>query len=36
MTLELIKPVSFEGFLDVVRKIDDYWLSLNINATDKE
>ncbi|NQT94719.1 MAG: response regulator [Lentisphaerae bacterium] len=26
----LVKPVSFEGFLDVVRKIDDYWISLNI------
>lgn len=26
----LVKPVSFEGFLDVVRKIGDYWISLNI------
>jgi len=26
----LVKPVSFEGFLDVVDKIDSYWLSLNI------
>ncbi|HNQ66885.1 MAG TPA: response regulator [Bacteroidales bacterium] len=31
----LIKPVSFEGFIDVVRKIDDYWFSLNINAPEK-
>ena len=26
----LVKPVSFEGFLDVVGKINDYWLTLNI------
>jgi len=26
----LVKPVSFVGFLDVVRQIDDYWLSLNV------
>lgn len=26
----LVKPVSFEGFLGVVRKIEGYWLSLNI------
>jgi two-component system response regulator len=26
----LVKPVSFEGFLNVVDKIDEYWLSLNI------
>ncbi len=28
----LMKPVSFEGFIEVVRKIDDYWFSLNIEA----
>ncbi len=28
----LLKPVSFEGFVDVVKKIDDYWFSLNIGA----
>lgn len=28
----LLKPVSFDGFVDVVRKIDDYWFSLNITA----
>lgn len=28
----LLKPVSFDGFTDVVKKIDDYWFSLNINA----
>lgn len=26
----LVKPVSFNGFLDVVRKIEDYWLWLNV------
>jgi CheY-like chemotaxis protein len=28
----LVKPVSFEGFLDVVKRIDDYWLTLNVPA----
>lgn len=28
----LLKPVSFDGFTEVVRKIDDYWFSLNIGA----
>jgi CheY-like chemotaxis protein len=26
----LVKPVSFAGFLEVVRRIDDYWISLNV------
>ncbi len=26
----LVKPVSFEGFLEVVRKIEGYWISLNV------
>lgn len=26
----LVKPVSFEGFLDVVNELDNYWLSLNV------
>jgi CheY-like chemotaxis protein len=26
----LVKPVSFEGFLKVVRQIHDYWLTLNV------
>ena len=26
----LVKPVSFEGFLDVVKKVTDYWLLLNV------
>ncbi len=28
----LVKPVSFDGFLGVVRSIEDYWLSLNVSA----
>lgn len=28
----LVKPISFSGFLEVVRNICDYWLSLNVNA----
>jgi CheY-like chemotaxis protein len=26
----LVKPVSFEGFLEVVQRIDEYWLTLNV------
>ncbi|MBF0469512.1 MAG: response regulator [Desulfamplus sp.] len=26
----LVKPVSFESFLDVVKKVADYWLILNV------
>lgn len=26
----LVKPVSFEGFLTVVRQIGDYWINLNV------
>ena len=26
----LVKPVSFEGFLGVIKQIEGYWLSLNI------
>jgi two-component system response regulator len=28
----LMKPVSFDGFTEVVAKIDDYWFTLNIGA----
>ena len=28
----LVKPVSFEGFMEVVRKIEGYWLALNIES----
>lgn len=24
------KPVSFEGFLDVVKQVGDYWFTLNV------
>jgi len=26
----LVKPVSFQGFVEVIRKIEDYWLTLNV------
>jgi len=26
----LVKPVSFEGFIEVVKKIGDYWFTLNV------
>ncbi|MCE5182108.1 MAG: response regulator [Betaproteobacteria bacterium] len=26
----LIKPISFEGFVAVIGKVEDYWLTLNI------
>ncbi|KPA16533.1 response regulator receiver domain protein [Candidatus Magnetomorum sp. HK-1] len=25
----LVKPVSYEGFIEMVQKIDEYWLKLN-------
>jgi Response regulators consisting of a CheY-like receiver domain and a winged-helix DNA-binding domain len=28
----LLKPVSFDGFVSVVKKIEDYWFTLNIKA----
>lgn len=28
----LVKPVSFDGFLEVVKHIDEYWLTLNVPA----
>jgi len=28
----LLKPVSFEGFVEVVKKIQDYWFTLNVIA----
>ncbi|MBC8321876.1 MAG: response regulator [Bacteroidetes bacterium] len=27
----LVKPVSFDGFMEVVGKVTDYWLTLNID-----
>lgn len=32
----LLKPVSFNGFTDTVKKIDDYWFTLNISAPDEK
>ena len=32
----LVKPVSFDGFLGVVRQIEGYWLSLNVAPPDGE
>ncbi|MGB8212588.1 MAG: response regulator [Anaerolineales bacterium] len=32
----LVKPVSFDGFLGVVREIDGYWLSLNVAPPESE
>lgn len=29
----LVKPISFDGFLDVVQKISDYWLTLNVSPS---
>ncbi|MES9826150.1 MAG: response regulator [Candidatus Thiodiazotropha endolucinida] len=28
----LVKPVAFTGFVEVVRQIEDYWLTLNVGA----
>jgi CheY-like chemotaxis protein len=32
----LVKPVSFDGFLGIVRQIEGYWLSLNVAPPDGE
>jgi CheY-like chemotaxis protein len=32
----LVKPVSFDGFLGVVRQIEGYWLSLNVAPPESE
>lgn len=32
----LVKPVSFEGFLTVVGKIKEYWLTLNLGPPRKD
>ncbi|MEW8265103.1 MAG: response regulator [Candidatus Thiodiazotropha sp.] len=29
----LVKPVAFTGFIEVVRQIEDYWLTLNVGAS---
>jgi CheY-like chemotaxis protein len=32
----LVKPISFEGFLDVVKQINGYWFSLNVAPPEGE
>jgi CheY-like chemotaxis protein len=32
----LVKPVSFDGFMGVVREIEGYWLSLNVAPPESE
>ncbi|MDZ7843457.1 MAG: response regulator [Anaerolineales bacterium] len=32
----LVKPVSFEGFLSVVGKIKEYWLTINLGPPRKD
>jgi CheY-like chemotaxis protein len=32
----LVKPVSFDGFIGVVRQIEGYWLSLNVGPPENE
>ena len=31
----LVKPVSFNGFLEVVKQISEYWLTLNVGPPDE-
>jgi hypothetical protein len=31
----LVKPITFDGFMDVVKKVDDYWLTLNMPPSDE-
>ncbi len=26
----LVKPVSFDGFLDIIKKVTEYWITLNV------
>jgi CheY-like chemotaxis protein len=30
----IVKPVSFNGFLDVIKQIEGYWISLNVAPPD--
>ncbi len=30
----LMKPIRFEDFVEVIKKITDYWITLNISAPD--
>jgi CheY-like chemotaxis protein len=31
----LVKPISFEGFLKVIRQVGDYWLTLNVGPPEQ-
>jgi CheY-like chemotaxis protein len=30
----LVKPITFDGFMEVVKQVDNYWLSLNVPPPD--
>lgn len=32
----IVKPVSFDGFLDVIREINGYWLTLNVSPPEND
>ena len=32
----IVKPVSFDGFLDVIKQIEGYWISLNVAPPEGE
>ena len=32
----IVKPVSFDGFLDVIKQIEGYWISLNVAPPEDE
>lgn len=32
----LVKPITFDGFLDVVKQIDQYWILLNVGPPKEE
>ena len=32
----IVKPVSFAGFLDVIRQIEGYWVSLNVGPPESQ
>jgi CheY-like chemotaxis protein len=32
----LVKPISFDGFLGLIQKIEGYWLSLNVTPPEAE
>ncbi|MDM8554733.1 response regulator [Desulfococcaceae bacterium HSG7] len=30
----LVKPISFEGFIKIIRQIEEYWIMLNVGPPD--